>query len=193
MRSNHTESAYDYCQGPMEPPVDQNYDDCEEEGYQCIGQDTESNIYDDVKPETTLRTRDDVASISNCYESIYSGGDRLMTPDGRAILDNSTMRMGGSSSASSSIGNRSCCEQSNSLYGVGGSRFDSASVSQSSTGNYRLLTEHRTGVQHDLLRMDIHVCLTISGLDFNLNVISSPYRAVNTLRLDYTNQSVNAI
>jgi len=115
--------------------VDQNYDDCEGEGYQCIGQDAESNIYDDVKPDTTLRTPDDVASISNCYESIYSGGDRLMTPDGRTSLDTTTMRTGASSSASSSIGNHSCCDQSNSLYGVGGSRFDSASVSQASTGN----------------------------------------------------------
>jgi hypothetical protein len=34
---------------------------------------------------------------------------------------------------------------------------------------YRLLTEHRTGVQHDLLRMDINVCLPLSRLDFNLN------------------------
>ena len=118
----------------MEHPLDQNYDDCEAEGYQCIGQDAESNIYDDVKPGTTLRTPDDVASISNCYESIYSGGDRLMTADGRASLDSATIRTGGSSSASSSIGNRSCCDQSNSLYGVGGSRFDSASVSQASTG-----------------------------------------------------------
>jgi len=119
----------------MEPPADQTYDDCEGEGYQCIGQDAETNIYDDVKPQTTLGTPDDVASISNCYESIYCGGDRLVAPDGRASLGNTSMGRGGSSSASSSIGNHSCCDQSNSLYGVGGSKFDSASVSQASTGN----------------------------------------------------------
>jgi hypothetical protein len=113
----------------MEPPVD--YDDCDGEVYPCFGQDAEWNIYDDAKPETMLRTPDDVASISNCYESIW--GDRLMTPDGRASLDSTTMRTGRSSSASSSIGNHS--NQSNSLYGVGGSRFDSASVFQASTGN----------------------------------------------------------
>jgi hypothetical protein len=137
--SNHADGAYDYCQGPMEPPLDQNYDDCEGEGYQCIGEDAESNIYDDVKPETTVRVPDDVTSISNCYESIYSGGDRLMTADGRAGLNGGTVRTGGSSSASSSIGNHSCCDQSNSLYGVGGSRFDSASVSQASTGKINAL------------------------------------------------------
>ena len=119
----------------MEPPADQNYDDCEGEGYQCIGQDAEANIYDDVKPETTLRTPDDVASISNCYESIYCGGDRLVAPDGRASLGSTSVRTGGSSSASSSIGNHSCCDQSGSLYDFGDSMFDSASVSQALTGN----------------------------------------------------------
>ena len=119
----------------MVPAADQNYDDCEGQVYQCIGQDAESNIYDDVKPETTLRTREDAASISNCYESIYCGADRLVAPDGRASLGSTSVRRGGSSSASSSIGNHSCCDQSNSLYGVGGSKFDSASVSQASTGN----------------------------------------------------------
>jgi hypothetical protein len=123
----------------MGPPLDQNYDDCEGEGYQCVGEDAESNIYDDVKPETALRMPDDVTSISNCYESIYSGGDRLMTADGGASLDRGTRRTGGSSSASSSIGNHSCCDQSNSLYGVGCSRFDSASVSQASTGKINVL------------------------------------------------------
>ncbi|XP_069677432.1 uncharacterized protein Exn isoform X2 [Periplaneta americana] len=121
------DSGYDYCGGSGEPPLDQNYDDCEGEGYQCIGEgstheDAESNIYDDVK---SVRIADDVASISNCYESIYSGGERPVPGENGAA----------SSSASSSIGsgNHSFCDQSNSLYGVGGSRFDSASVSQAST------------------------------------------------------------
>ncbi|KDR20998.1 hypothetical protein L798_04510 [Zootermopsis nevadensis] len=138
---NGTDSGYDYCRGSVEPSLDQNYDDCEGEGYQCIGEDNphedaESNIYDDVKSVTTLKVSEDVASISNCYESIYSGGDRSMTSDGRTTIDGGTMRMGGPSSASSSIGsgNHSFCDQSNSLYGVGGCRFDSASVSQASTG-----------------------------------------------------------
>ena len=134
MCSNDADRAYEYCQAPLESPLDQNYDDCEGEGYQCIGEDTESNIYDDVKSEMTLRMPDDGTSISNCYESIYSGGDRLITADGRTSVASGTMRTGASSSASSSIGNHSCCDQSNSLYGVGGSRFDSASVSQASTG-----------------------------------------------------------
>lgn len=108
--------------------MDQNYDDCVGEGYQCIGEDNshedaESNIYDDVKSVTTLRMSDDVASVSNCYESIYSGSDGLIAGDGRTVMT------AGGSSASSSF-----CDQSNSLYGVGGSRFDSASVSQASTG-----------------------------------------------------------
>ena len=29
---------------------------------------------------------------------------------------------------------------------------------------YRLLTEHRTGVQHDLLGVDMNVCLPLSRL-----------------------------
>ena len=36
---------------------------------------------------------------------------------------------------------------------------------------YRLLTEHRTGVQHDLLGMDMNVCLPLSRLDFHLNYV----------------------
>jgi hypothetical protein len=138
---NGTDGGYDYCSGPMEPSLDQNYDDCEGEGYQCIGEDsphedTESNIYDDVKSVTTLRISEDVASVSNCYESIYAGGPRPMASDGTPTNDGGAMRTGGPSSASSSIGsgNHSFCDKSNSLYGVGGSRFDSASVSQASTG-----------------------------------------------------------
>lgn len=132
----------------MDPSLDQNYDDCEGEGYQCIGEDnphedTESNIYDDVKSVTTLRMSDDVASVSNCYESIYSGSDGHMTADGRTTVDGIGMTAGGSS-ASSSIGNHSFCDQSNSLYGVGGSRFDSASVSQASTGRIELSAERVT-------------------------------------------------
>jgi hypothetical protein len=143
---NGTDGGYDYCRGSMEPSLDQNYDDCEGEGYQCIGEDNphedaESNIYDDVKSVTTLRISEDVASISNCYESIYSGGDRSMTSGGRATIDGGAMRTGGPSSVSSSIGsgNHSFCDQSNSLYDVGGSRFDSTSVSQASTGKIMAL------------------------------------------------------
>ena len=60
---------------------------------------------------------------------------------------------------------------------------------------YRLLTEHRTGVQYDLLRMDLNVCLPLSRLDFNMNYmkIFSSYRAVNALPLRCKNQSVNAV
>jgi hypothetical protein len=131
----------------MDPQLDHNYDDCEGEGYRCIvgednpHEDAESNIYDDVKSVTTLRISDDVASISNCYESIYSGGDRPMTADGTSPIDSGAIRAGRSSSASSSIGsgNHSFCDQTNSLYGVGGSRFDSASPSQVSTGEICLL------------------------------------------------------
>jgi hypothetical protein len=136
----------------METSPDQNYDDCEGEGYQCIGEDNphedaESNIYDDVKPVTTLRISDDAVSISNCYESIYSGGDRSTISDGRATINGGAVRTGVSSSASSSIGsgNHSFCDQSNSLYGVGGSRFDSASLSQASTG--KIIALYRT---HDI-------------------------------------------
>jgi hypothetical protein len=133
----------------MDPSLDQNYDDCEGEGYQCIGEDnshedTESNIYDDVKSVTTLRMSDDMASVSNCYESIYSGSDGHMATDGRTTIDGNAMTAGGSS-ASSSIGNHSFCDQSNSLYGVGGSRFDSASVSQASTGRIKLSAKRLTG------------------------------------------------
>lgn len=128
--------------------MEQNYDDCVGEGYQCIGEDnshedTESNIYDDVKSVTTLRMSDDVASLSNCYESIYSGSDGHMAADLRTTVDGSAVRAGGSS-ASSSIGNHSFCDQSNSLYGVGGPRFDSASVSQASTGRIKLSAERVT-------------------------------------------------
>ncbi|PSN52299.1 hypothetical protein C0J52_08549 [Blattella germanica] len=145
MASNSTtdgdgnDSGYDYCGGPVETTLDETYDDCEGEGYQCIGEgneDAESNIYDDVNALTTLRmAADDVTSISNCYESIYSGGGRMGPGGGATPGDTSAMRTGVSSSASSSIGsgNQSFCDQSNSLYGIGGSKFDSASVSQAST------------------------------------------------------------
>jgi primase-polymerase (primpol)-like protein len=117
----------------MEPPADQIYDDCEGEGYQCIGEDEESNIYEDVKL-VTLRTPDNAASIRYNYESINSGDDRLMTANDRGSLDSAITRTSGTSSASSSIGNRSCCYQSYTLYD-GGSMFDYASVSRASTGN----------------------------------------------------------
>jgi hypothetical protein len=130
--SNRAESAYEYHQGPMEPPVD--YDDFEREDQRFIAHDEESNSHYYRKPEK-LGTPDDITSISNCYRSIDSEGDILMTADVTGSQDSATMVTSGSSSASSSIRNRSSCYQSYSLYGVGGSRFDSASVSQASTGN----------------------------------------------------------
>jgi hypothetical protein len=118
----------------MEPPVDYNCDNCDGEDQRFIVHDEESNSYYYGKP-LKLRTPDDVASVSNCYRSIDSEGDRLMTADGRGSLDSATMRTGGSSSASSSMGNRSRRYQRYSLYGVGGSKIDSAPLSQASTGN----------------------------------------------------------
>jgi len=36
---------------------------------------------------------------------------------------------------------------------------------------YRHLTEHRTGVQHDLLVVDMNVCLPLSRIDFHLKYV----------------------
>ncbi|XP_068082157.1 uncharacterized protein Exn [Anabrus simplex] len=105
------ENGYEYCSLPA-------YDDCEGEGYQFIGDGAvceEEDIYDDVKSVTTLRISDETTSISNCYESIY-GGRRI--PE----------RCNSSSASSSSrSAHGSSCDQSNSLYGVGGSQASTVS------------------------------------------------------------------